>query len=214
MRACDESDSSESSDSSSSSGTSSDLIERVRRSEPGAWERLVKIYTRLVYCWCRKEADLSDDDSADVAQNVFIAVFNGLDNFRREESNHTFRGWLRVITARKIVDHLRSKKRFPRALGGSDGDRLMGNIPAEPIDLGDLSEEDDLTERAIIVRCVLEEIRPQFSKKNWCAFWQAEIEGRPRNEIAEELQTTVAAVNQAIYRIRKRLREVLDELPE
>ncbi len=212
MRACDDSDS-HSSDSSSGSSTSTGLIKRVQQRDQAAWERLVRVYTKLVFHWCKK-ANLSPADSEDVSQNVFMAVAQGIGGFHKQKPGDTFRGWLRTIARNKIIDHWRKISRQPLALGGSEGQQLMENACCPLSHLDDPTEEDQLSEQAVIVRAALEEIRPRFSEKNWRAFWEAEIEGRPRREIAEELGEELGTINQAIYRIRRRLREVLGELPE
>ena len=196
------------------SSTSSDLISRVQRDEPEAWARLVRLYSPLVYFWCRRQADLSPEDAADVMQSVFLAVARGIGGFVKRDGCGSFRGWLRVTTSNKLRDHLRGNSRRPRAVGGSAADRILREVPARNRPLPDLSEGDARSERAILIDSVLEELRPQFDAKSWQAFWQAELDGRPRREIAEELQMSLSAVNQAIYRIRKRLRQELEDLLE
>jgi DNA-directed RNA polymerase specialized sigma24 family protein len=57
-------------------------------------------------------------------------------------------------------------------------------------------------------------IRPDFSKQNWAAFLKVAIEGQSATEIAEELGVNPQAIRQANYRIRRRLRLVLQDLIE
>src|SRR5262245_61363438 len=76
--------------------TSSDLLSRVRSRDTNAWERLTDLYGPLVYYWCRRSG-LQDADTADVVQNVFMALARGIDGYR-PRPDATFRGWLWTVT--------------------------------------------------------------------------------------------------------------------
>ena len=54
--------------------TSASLIQSVKAADTDAWQRLADLYGPVVYAWCR-QAGLTQVDTADVAQNVFLAVF-------------------------------------------------------------------------------------------------------------------------------------------
>src|SRR5262245_31027019 len=53
--------------------TSSGLLERVKAQDQAAWERLVSLYSPLLYRWCR-QAGLQAEDARDIGQEVFTAV--------------------------------------------------------------------------------------------------------------------------------------------
>ena len=57
-------------------------------------------------------------------------------------------------------------------------------------------------------------IRPEYSDRNWKAFWQVAVEGQSAVEVAERLEVNPQVVRQANYRIRRRLRMVLQDLVE
>ena len=77
----------------SSSSTSASLLDRVRQLDPEAWDRLTRLYSPLVYRWCRQAA-LQDTDAADVSQEVFRSVAGGIAKFHRDQPGDSFRGWL------------------------------------------------------------------------------------------------------------------------
>ena len=94
--------------------TSSDLIDGVRRQDSLAWVRLVRIYSPLVYHWCRQKERLPPEDAADVLQDVFSAVAKGITGFQKNDNQGSFRGWLRRITTNKIHDfHRRNSQLAP-----------------------------------------------------------------------------------------------------
>jgi RNA polymerase sigma-70 factor, ECF subfamily len=83
--------------------TTSTLLRELKAQSPVAWNRLVSLYSRLMYRWCRK-AGLQRADAADVGQEAFRAVARKIGVYRHDRSGDTFRGWLRSITLNKICD--------------------------------------------------------------------------------------------------------------
>lgn len=190
-------------------GTSPSLLVRLRANEAGAWERLVDLYAPLVYHWCRGH-HLPPEDVADIFQEVFRSVSEHIQGFRRDRPGDTFRGWLRTITRNKIADHLRRRGRQPQAPGGTDAQMRLLEIPNP-----DASDEDpaeaDLVRRQL--RRVLEEVRGEFEERTWRAFWEVQMEERGTDEVGRELGMTAAAVRKAKFRVLRRLREELGDLP-
>src|SRR5262245_52679364 len=93
-----------------SSATSRSLLAQVQANEGQAWDRLVNLYAPLVFHWCHARG-LQDQDIADVLQEVFRAVVARVNDFRKERTGDTFRGWLRRITQNKLHDHFRRQSR-------------------------------------------------------------------------------------------------------
>ena len=63
--------------------------------------------------------ELQTADTADIVQEVFLAVATHVSGFRKQSSRDTFRGWLRTITRNKIHDHFRRLGREPEGEGGT-----------------------------------------------------------------------------------------------
>jgi RNA polymerase sigma-70 factor (ECF subfamily) len=185
--------------------TSLTLLERVRDRDEEAWRRLMGLYAPLVERWCG-HCGVRGQDADDVCQEVFHAVAAGLDNFRRERQGDTFRGWLRVITRNKLIDHGRRRDRQPEAQGGTDAQRRLQQV-AEP----ELPEDtpDDL---GGLYRRALELVRGEFEERTWQAFWRAAVEGQPPDLIAADLGVTPAAVRKAKSRVLLRLRQEVGDL--
>jgi DNA-directed RNA polymerase specialized sigma24 family protein len=55
-------------------------------------------------------------------------------------------------------------------------------------------------------------IKPEFSAQNWAAFEKVAMEGHSATEIAKSLNVNPQTIRQANYRIRRRLRGVLQDL--
>ncbi len=83
------------------------LVERCLGGEQGAWDELVKLYTKRVYAICYRFTS-SDLEAQDLTQDVFLRVFKTLGSFRAGEGSFTV--WLTRLTRNLLVDHYRRTK--------------------------------------------------------------------------------------------------------
>jgi RNA polymerase sigma-70 factor (ECF subfamily) len=191
--------------------TSSTLLARAKARDPQAWDRLVRLYGPIVYHWARRWG-LQAHDSADIVQDVFRAVLTGLETFRREQPQQSFRAWLATITRNKLRDRFRLRQRSPQTAGESDA-RAALEQHAEPAD--NLDPQAAWSElQAGLWRRALDLVRAEFEPRTWDAFWRVTVEGRSTADVAEELSLSRPAVRQAKYRVLKRLRTELEGLIE
>jgi RNA polymerase sigma-70 factor (ECF subfamily) len=182
--------------------TSTSLLARVRVQDQAAWERLVTLYSPLVFRWCQR-AGLQPVDAADVGQEVFAAVARNIQNFRHDRPGDTFRGWLFTITRNKLRDRLPLPPGGAGA-GGSDAQRQLAQVPAE--ESGE-SEEDADDERKLLYRRAVDLISGEFEPRTWQAFWRVAVDGQRPEDVAGDLRMTVNAVYLAKSRVLRRLRE-------
>ncbi len=185
--------------------TSLTLLERVRGRDEAAWGSLLRLYAPLVERWCGHWG-VRGADADDVRQEVFQAVAAGLDSFRRERSGDTFRGWLRVITRNKLIDHARRRQKQPEAQGGSDAHRQLQQVAEREL------PEDSQEDLGGLYHRALELVRGEFEPRTWEAFWRAAVEGQAPALVAEDLGVTPAAVRKAKSRVLLRLRQEVGDL--
>jgi RNA polymerase sigma-70 factor, ECF subfamily len=198
--------------------TSLTLLGRVKANDQQAWQRLVGLYSPLVYHWCARW-QVSGADADDVVQNVFLGVAAGIEKFQRprpgdpaaaggEPATGTFRGWLGAITRNKLRDFYERRQREPGAQGGSEAYRLLQELPADTVseDAADAAQVSDVYHRA------LELIRGDFQGPTWQAFWRTAVENQTPAEVAPALGMSTAAVRQAKARVLRRLKEEVGEL--
>ena len=198
--------------------TSLSLILQATRQDPAAWERLVSIYSPLVYFWCQ-ESGLSRADLQDVFQEVFHALARNLHKFRPME-NGTFRGWLRTLTRNKLNDHFRQAGLEPKPVGGTEALNFLKKVPAatqrqsSSNHSSSLSDDGQPNEQAIVHSTLchaLANVRANFSEQSWKAFWMVVVDGRETADVAKDLGMLPGAVRVAKSRVLKRLRLELGE---
>jgi RNA polymerase sigma-70 factor (ECF subfamily) len=178
--------------------TSLSLLERVRLRDEPSWHQLVTLYGPLVEHWCRRGG--AGGDSADLAQEVFLAVAQGLGRFERRGPG-SFRAWVRGIARHKLLDYQQRGRRQPAAAGGSTVLRRLHEIP-DPQPGGD----EDADEVSGLCRRALDLIRREFEERTWRAFWLTAVEGRDAPAVAAELGMSSGAVRIARSRVLARLR--------
>jgi RNA polymerase sigma-70 factor (ECF subfamily) len=186
--------------------TSLTLLERARRREPQAWERLVALYRPLVVFWCQR-GGVRGLDAEDVSQEVFAAAAGGLDGFHHDQPGDTFRGWLHGITRNHIRLFHRRNQHHPRADGSAETWEHLHSIP-DPCS----ADEEEQAEVGRAYCRALELVRGDFEEHTWQAFCRTVLDGRSPLALTEELGMTAAAIRQAKARVLRRLKEVVGDV--
>lgn len=188
--------------------TSASLIHRVQANDPEAWDRLVRLYSPLVYFWC-SESGLPEADVHDLFQDVFHALTTNIVKYRPTK-NGSFRGWLRTVTRNKVNDHFRRSNRHPQAVGGTEALRCIEQVP-DHLTNETNAEKTSASSREYVLkqtlyRNALENIRPFFSENSWRVFLMVAIEGRETSDVASELSMKPGTVRVIKSRILNRLK--------
>lgn len=188
--------------------TSSGLLERVQTKDDQAWQRLVNLYSPLVAYWGR-QSGLSEQNIADVSQDVFLSVAKYVERFHKGSTGGSFRGWLRTITATKIADLRRRQATGDLPVGGTDAHERLHQLPDETNEATEVAEET----RLLFLRAV-ELIQTDFQENTWRAFWRTVIDGQTATDVAQELGISPNAVHLAKARVLGRLRQEFADLVE
>jgi RNA polymerase sigma-70 factor (ECF subfamily) len=179
--------------------TSLTLLERLR--SPGdheAWARFARLYTPLLYYWCRR-AGLAEQDAADVVQDVFVLLVKKLPEFRHDRQ-HSFRGWLRTVTLNKWRESRR--KMTVRPVGSDSG---LDNVA----EMDNEWQFDEDEYRRQLLANALPLIEHEFPERQWQAFQRHVVQGIDAAEVASELGVRVGTVYAAKSKILSRLRREL-----
>lgn len=179
------------------------MILRLRENDSLAWNELVELFGPLVFHWC-SVCKIQSSDAADIMQDVFVSASKNVSRFDLRPG-YSLRGWLWTITQNKIRDHWRRQNNHVNAVGGTEANWQMTQVP-EGVDppTGNV-EETRLLHRA------LKQIENDFAPKTWQAFWRSAIEGHDTGWIAQELGLSTNGVRQAKSRVLRRLREQLGD---
>jgi RNA polymerase sigma factor (sigma-70 family) len=174
------------------------LIQALKDGRPEAYRSLVDGYGDQVYntvlSMMQREADAED-----VSQEVFIAVYRHVGNFRADAKLST---WIYRIAVTKSLEALRKGSRKRESVTESLSDET-GRLPAASFNHpGVLSEN---RERAAVLFRALD----RLPEKQKTAFVLHKTEGLSYAEIAEVMELTLASVESLIYRARQGLQKLL-----
>jgi len=189
-----------------------EMVERARAGDLDAFDRLIRRYQDQVFSVAFRLLG-NEDDAADVTQDVFLACFRHLKNFRGGSKVST---WLHRITINMVKNLWSRRKRQ-----GSDRTFSLDEAPdpdgGAPIDTIADSKANPRREAAdaeiyeVLERKILE-LEPDFREVIVLRF----IEGLSYEEIAEVTGEPLGTVKSRIFRARRALRDLmknyLDEL--
>jgi RNA polymerase sigma-70 factor (ECF subfamily) len=157
-------------------------------------------------------ADLRSVTSPDdITQEVWIAAFRGVSEFRADEPDALVR-WVTTLANRRLVDTFKTARRLKRR--GPIADVKMGDRPATSfVGLFDRvgssnrtpSGEASAKEVAQVVRIALAGLSDSYRS----ILWMRHIEGRSVAEIAQRTRRTLPAVHSLLFRARKELSDRL-----
>ncbi len=196
--------------SSGSGSISTTLLEQIRAQSPEAWQRLIDLYSPLIYRWCRG-AGVPEHDAADLLQEVFSAVLRHLPKFRRTGPTDSFTAWLATISRNKIRDYYRRRGRQAEARGGTTAGLALAAVP-QPSEPSEDSVRADAASAALLRSRILDIVRAEFRDRTWQAFYKTAIEERTAADVADDLGMSSAAVYMARSRVLRRLRAAFAEL--
>jgi RNA polymerase sigma-70 factor (ECF subfamily) len=144
---------------------------------------------------------LSDSDSADLTQTVFVMLYEKLPDFRYDPSR-SFRAWLKTMMLNAWRNQLRK-----RQAGSEDG--FSGLDPDSIADTDPRLQLDEAEYRDHLVRRALTLMQRNFEPTTWKACWEFVVNDRRAEEVASELGITVNAVYLAKSRVLRHLRQEL-----
>ena len=180
-----------------------ELIERITLQDEAAFKELVNTHKDRVYNTCLGFLR-SPQDAEDVAQEVFIQVFDSINTFRGESSLST---WIYRIAVTKSLELIRYKKREKR----SGFFKAISSVFSEPDEQEDVSAymhpgiQLENKQRAEGLFAEIEKL----TEKQRVAFTLQKVEGLSYQEVADVMELKLPAVESLIYRAKENLKKQL-----
>ena len=177
------------------------LIEQLKQGDEAAFKKIVETWQDMVYNTAIGILQ-NAEDAEDVAQEVFVQVFESVGSFKAEAK---FSTWLYRITVSKALDHLRKKKRKKRfayiqSIFGANNETLI-----EKPDFHHPGVTLDNKERATMLFNAIARL-PENQK---IAFTLHKVEGLSYQEISDIMKTTVSSVESLMHRAKNNLKKML-----
>ncbi|RYD78103.1 MAG: RNA polymerase sigma factor [Sphingobacteriales bacterium] len=178
-----------------------DITERIKNGDTTVFTDIVECCQGMVY-----NAALSivqnETDAEDVTQEVFIDVYEHLNDFRQEAQLNT---WIYRITINKALDFERRRKRQKN--GGLLKRIFSVREEEEPVSFDHPGASLDNKEKAAILFKALKKL----PENQQVAFTLHKIEGLPYKEVAEIMETSLYAVESLMGRAKTNLKKILEQ---
>ena len=200
--------------------TTPSLIDDLSQQNPQRWATFLRLYGPMLKFWMRRAGVVDEHDQDDILQEVMRSVVGSVQAFQITSEKGSFRGWLRTIVRRRVVDWMRTKKLEKN----DDGEWVSSTVLSEQAieDQGLKEQEDrlrddgpDVEEQGEANRLqlrALELIRNDFEDRTWQMFWLVTVDGRSTADVAKEYAVSTAAVRVAKSRVLSRLKLLIPDI--
>lgn len=179
------------------------LIEQLKNGDEAAFKAIVTTWQDMVFNTAIGILQ-NAEDAEDVAQEVFLQVYESIHSFKGESK---FSTWLYRITVTKSMDHIRRKKRKKRFAGIQALFGLNNEPVYDPPDFHHPGINLDNKERAAILMKAVKNL----PENQHIAFTLHKMEGLSYQEVSEVMNTTVSSVESLLHRAKNNLRKSLEK---
>ena len=192
------------------------LLSRLREwDDQESWREFFNLYWKLIYGVALR-AGLSEPEAQDVVQDTIISVSRQLPNFCYDPSQGSFKGWLSLITQRRIADHFRKKYRQPRieAHAGTSSPsrtRLVDHVPDPNADLDRIWDEEWKQQ---ILQAALHRVKQQVEPRHFQIFDCYVRKEWPVSEVARTFGVKTGQVYLVKHRVAALLAKELRDLED
>lgn len=183
-----------------------ELILKAQGGEDGAFSALKDIYRPLIEASARRFCtdQMSEQDREDILQEALVHFCNAICSYNCESGGVEFGLYAKICVENGLVSFIRVYNRQNRLRAVSLEERTTDNV----FDCdGDVLETIAMRERtAVLVRQINKRLS-KFENKIWWMY----VAGLSVSAIADAVGAERKSVSNAIYRIRKKLKDALSE---
>lgn len=184
--------------------TENEFIEGLQNHNANAYGKLLDEYQQKVFATCISFVP-NKEDAEDIAQDVFVEVFNSIGKFK---GNSKLSTWIYRITTNKCLEFIRkrnTKKRFAflQAITGNELPLDKTSYFTEMNHPGVILENKEKSETLFYAINQL----PEAQK---VVFTLHKVDGKSYQEISEIIEKSVSSVESLMFRARKNLQKLLE----
>ena len=177
------------------------LIKAVREGNQAAFEQILLQYKPLIDSAIARftKDELSRSHEDDLRQEATIVFYNAILNYDLESDGIEFGLYAKICVTNAIISELRHLQKIKSEQFSSEIEDSISEIEDEPSER--VIERESLHRIDSLIRSALS----GFEYHVWCLY----TSGKTAAEIAVETGRSKKSIENAVYRIRKKLRETL-----
>lgn len=182
-----------------------DFINDLRAGKQFAYGKLLDLFQQKVFATCISFVP-NKEDAEDIAQDVFVEVFNSINKFK---GNSKLSTWIYRITTNKCLEFIRkknTKKRFAFLQS------IMGNeIPMDKTKyFTEMNHPGVLLENKQKSETLFKAIN-QLPDAQRVVFTLSKIDGLSNQEVCDITEKSLSSVESLMFRAKKNLQDVLGD---
>jgi RNA polymerase sigma-70 factor (ECF subfamily) len=171
---------------------------------PEEFGRIIEKYQEPMRRYVRRIARPSADELDILLQDIFIKVYENLNDF---DQGLPFSSWIYRIAHNEAIDHLRRGKRFGASLDDAVYDSETLTLAETIASDTDIALEVDVQYQKKAIEDLLDQLEPKYRSVLVLKF----LEDRDYNEISDILRKPPGTVATLIHRAKKEFRRLAEE---
>ena len=181
-----------------------DIIVRLKQGDKTVYTEVVEQWQHMIYNTALSIVQ-NEEDAEDITQDVFVALYERIQDFREESTLST---WLYSITVRKALDLEKRKSRQKR--GGFLQKIFAVKESEEPVNFNHPGILLDNKENATVLFKALKKL----PDKQRISFTLHKMEGLSYQQIAAIMDTSLYAIESLQVRAKNNLKKILSDYYE
>ncbi len=184
--------------------TETDFIHQLKAQSRASYSKLLEDFQHKVFGTCLSFVP-NREDAEDIAQEVFVEVFNSINKFKQESKLST---WIYRITTNKCLEFIRkknAKKRFAflQSLSGAGYNLDKASYFTEINHPGLVLEQKETSEVLFLAINKLPEAQRVVFTLN-------KIDDKSYKEISEITNKSIGSIESLLFRAKKNLQKTLE----
>lgn len=180
------------------------LILQVRRENQEAFEEMLQIYDPLITSFVNRfcQNDVTEQDAEDLKQELTVVFYNSILSYDLTQSDVSFGLYAKICLNNALITQIRAMKKRK----GPETVSLESEawITDEPVGQEDPSVAFIKREEMRELNCRIEQVLSPFENKVWHSY----VAGCTSREIAHFLGKGEKSIDNAIFRIRQKLKKL------
>jgi RNA polymerase sigma-70 factor (ECF subfamily) len=189
------------------------LLARLRDlHDQDSWQEFFHLYRKVVYR-AAILAGLPEQEAVEIVQDVLICVAGQIETYRYEPERCSFKGWLMLLTRRRICDHLRKRRTQAQRFESSrlEADGLLAEIPdAEAERAFEAMWNGEW--KAQLLREADRRVQCSVKDQHYEIYRLYCVNGLPVREVSKRLSVRAVTVRVVSHRVAKRMRQEVERL--
>ncbi|MEM6522182.1 MAG: RNA polymerase sigma factor [Bacteroidota bacterium] len=178
-----------------------ELISGLKNRDEESFKILVEVHKDRIYNLCFGYVR-NANEAEDLAQEVFIAIYNSIEKFNSSSSLETWVYRIAINEALQFIRKQKAQKRFGFLYSLFGQEDKLGGYYKEEVHPGVALEN---KERSKVLFGAID----RLSENQQTAFLLSKVEGKSYEEVAEIMKNSVSAVESLLHRAKSNLKKNL-----